>query len=359
MGLYGQYIAELQAMNEEKRRILLDNIKLAKENDPDAILFVLNHIDDRIQEYANLLYEETTNFNYLKSTHRYFIAEFEKEPGVYKAMYRKSKAVSGIAFLKFRYVQAICRQSMTKEDFKSECKTVALQLLKECKDYTKYLIYFGKSFHKRLANNIKSVIANDVLCHQELIEYDVNINDVYEPGVEDYKTMSFGVEPYDRQIEDLDSNWINGFTCNELFQCLTAHERLAIKLLIHDGIEHIKAAKILGNNVSKMKRFLDSVINKVKNQSYNLCECGNQVMKSARHEYIMCEDCIEVADEYNKFVDKYCDVLETKANIKINTCMPAISSAINNTLRDCELKRLLYLRKYAKINYYNNKRKAD
>lgn len=131
-----------------------------------------------------------------------------------------------------------------ENEIKNELIATLLLMAKKYKDYDRpsFHNYVDKCFHYEAYRSLNPLIkdpisrySNDEYIdaigsnneHNELFENSVICTD-YQLSLKNVSSnfVSKNVSPFD--IESLDINWINGVTCNEIFNCLTSFERTII-----------------------------------------------------------------------------------------------------------------------------------
>lgn len=133
----------------------------------------------------------------------------------------------------------------SQEELKNELIVTLLSMAKKYKDYSRpsFHNYVDKCFHYEAYRSLKALIKDPIsrINNDEFVEnmykndnyYDAFENSIIEINYKlslekaSSKVSHKNVSPFD--LESIDSNWINGITCNEIFSCLTPFERVIIK----------------------------------------------------------------------------------------------------------------------------------
>lgn len=294
----------LKQIEEQNSEEIAELVIKAQQCDEQSILKLYSKFTWLFDMFGNLIYNPRLALRYTSTMHRKFVSMFcKRTEDAYDIRAGRKRAYKK-ALDMLKYIRALCNKSLKSPDFMSECKLVFFEMIQTCKYPDKFRGFLLSTFHKKLARAIIRN-CNDVLDHQQ---YDHLYIEKTTDDSGEYTDSSFA-EPsyidqhdYDKitdelvmnsQKGELDSNWINGITCDDRLKCLTSLERLELKLNF-EGIDNVKKSQIIGRHHFKHASAYNKIIEKLSKQEIipTICDCGNEIFRKLKGRvYKRCEEC--------------------------------------------------------------------
>lgn len=190
----------------------------------DAGSELLNRFKPLFKKYLSLI--RTGKIDFGDKEMKRFVGSFIGDPVLQKALKRKH-ATSKYCYpinQKFDFVVETYGK-LDEDDILTDLQMLFLVLVKRYKQMGKnFCAYLYNSYCYEVSRHIKKFTKNPANIHYRNIEYEDYMQTYNEKAVED----CFEDKIYEDSQGIPDYTWINGTSCSDLFQCLTAEERKLI-----------------------------------------------------------------------------------------------------------------------------------
>lgn len=218
----------------------IDNlVKQYNNGDKESAMQLIETFKPYIYKYLNLLkYNKIQYGNDVRRFLALFVSDIEvrksihnkKDPRSAKYMYETCSLLN----MQLNYVSA--------EDLEQDMYSILLVLATRYKDKNKsFAAYVYNAFIYELKRTVESYIMDPLNSYVILDENITYAND-----------------------DDLDDDWVNGITCNYVFEKLKPIDRQILKLYYDIGYTDKQIADILGMHKQSVYRKRHNIINKVK-----------------------------------------------------------------------------------------------